>query len=339
MTFFARNRAKIEAQKLVVGIRLVFDDTVARNTGTLQKRRIAVMKVDCIIRILSFGTALVLSLDKHRADAFSTSAGSCNAGVPLQGAHILNEQLGGGPLSDNGFEVRLNGSTLDSESENDVPLSGVDSAHDLTLVAAADGTFFRGFLIRIEGEDIDTREYLEVPEGDDNMIVASLCILVEDVGGVSHTNNNEKTEATALLRLTETATNLVMDVTMVVQNRDGAAEWYNSRYILNAGAATSMPSVSKVPSPAPSISPMPTISPQPILPEPNGVNGESFIPTVVMDTTLPSESSMEEPTSRGNSCVLSGTVLSLMFVGWPCCGYDPDLASDCTKISCYNVNH
>lgn len=283
----------------------------------LKKRRKAVMKVvDRIIWILSVGTALVLSLEKNRADAFSTSAGSCNAGVPLQGSHILNEQLGGGPLSDNGFEVRLNGSTLDSESENDVPLSGVDSPHDLTLVAAADGTFFRGFLIRIEGEEgIDTREYLEVPAGDDNMQLASLCILVEDVGGVSHTNNVAKTQATALLRLSEMATNLVMDVTMVVQNRDGAAEWYNSRYILNAGAATLTPTVSKAPSPPPFISPTPMISPQPILSEPNGMNGESFIPTIVMDTTsLPSASSSKESTSRGNICLLSGTVVSLMFV-------------------------
>ncbi len=266
--------------------------------GSSKKRRKAVMKVDCIIRIFSFGTAVVLNHRQHLfAEAFSTGAGSCDPGVPLKGAHILNEQLGGGPLSDNGFEVRLNGFALDSESENDVPLSGVDSAHDLTLVAAADGTFFRGFLIRIEGTDIDTREYL-----------------VEDVGGVSHTNNSEKTEATALLRLTDTVTNLVMDVTMVVKNRDGASEWYHSRYILNAGAVTAIPTVSKAPSPPPSISPMPTISPQPISSEPNTGNGKSLIPTVIMDTTLPSASSTEEPTSRGNSFVISGTVLSLMFI-------------------------
>ncbi len=283
--------------------------------GSSKKRRKAVMKVDCIIRIFSFGTAVVLNHRQHLfAEAFSTGAGSCDPGVPLKGAHILNEQLGGGPLSDNGFEVRLNGFALDSESENDVPLSGVDSAHDLTLVAAADGTFFRGFLIRIEGTDIDTREYLNVPEGDDNIQIASLCILVEDVGGVSHTNNSEKTEATALLRLTDTVTNLVMDVTMVVQNRDGASEWYHSRYILNAGAVTAIPTVSKAPSPPPSISPMPTISPQPISSEPNTGNGKSLIPTVIMDTTLPSASSTEEPTSRGNSFVISGTVLSLMFI-------------------------
>ena len=210
--------------------------------------------------------------------------------------------------------MRLNGSTLDSESENDVPLSGVDSAHDLTLVAAANDTFFRGFLIRIEGEGIDTREYLDVPVSDDNIQIASLCVLVEDVGGVSHTNNFEKTQATALLRLPETATNLVMDVTMVVQNRDEAAKWYNSRYLLNAGAATLVPSVSKAPSPPPSISPMPMISPQPILSEPNEMNGESFFPTIVMETSLPSASSSKESTSRGNSCVLSGTIESLMFV-------------------------
>jgi len=250
-----------------------------------------------------------LLLCEHIANAFSDRAGSCKAGVPLQGEHILNEQLAGGPLSDNGFEVRLNGAALDFQSQNNVPVT--DDAQELTLVATADNTFFRGFLIRIEGENVDTTDFLDIPEGDDNIRVVSLCILVEDVGGVSHTNNNEKTEATALLRIPQVAMNLTMDVTMVVQNRDGAAEWYNSRYILNAGGSTVTPTVSPSPTAPPTTSPVPTVPPQPTVPMPSD---ESFVPTTATNTAMPSESPLKEQTSSGNSHVISGVAVSLVFV-------------------------
>ena len=235
--------------------------------------------------------------------AYINGAGSCDAGVPVQGSHVLNEQLGGGPLSDNGFQVRLNGATLDSEAQNDVAISEVPQ--ELQLVAAAENTFFRGFLIRIEGDDVDTTEYLDVPEGDENIRVVSLCVLVEDVGGVSHTNNDEKTEATALLRLPEVAMNLRMDVTLVVQNRDGQAEWYNSRYILNAGAVTTAPTISHAPSPVPTIT---------SIPKPTVGLVSSQSPSLLGDTAMPSESSPADTSSSEYVSFLFGTLMSLVLV-------------------------
>lgn len=259
--------------------------------------------------IICSAVALLLS-EKRRANAFETGAGSCDAGIPLKGSHILNEQLGGGPLSDKGFQVHLNGSPLDSESQNDVPLS---NDHELKLVASATDTFFRGFLIRIEGDGVDTTDYLDAPEGDENISVASLCVLVEDVGGVSHTNNGEKTEATAILRLPEVAMNLAMDVTMVVQNRDGAAEWYNSRFILNAGALPGAPTISPAATTMPTLSPRPTLSPKPTRAQtPSDTNNGSSAPTSTFDTTMPSLST--EMTSSGNSLLLSRTVMSSLVV-------------------------
>lgn len=240
-------------------------------------------------------------------NAYINGAGSCDAGVPVQGSHVLNEQLGGGPLSDNGFQVKLNGATLDSESQNDVPIS--ETAQQLQLVAAAENTFFRGFLVRIEGDGVDTTEYLDIAEGDEEIRIVSLCVIVEGVGGVSHTNNDPKTEATALLRLPEVAMNLRMDVTMVVQNRDGQAEWYNSRYILNAGGATVAPTISHAPSPVPTITSLPTVSPQP-----TDRLISSQAPSVLDGTAMPSDYSQTETSSSGKSSLLFGSLVSCVFV-------------------------
>ena len=235
----------------------------------------------------------------------------------------MNEQLGGGALSDNGFEVRLNRVALDSESANDVPVTVSEETHDLQLVAAAASTFFRGFLIRIEGENVDTTDYLDIPEGDVNIQVVSLCVLIEEVGGVAHTNNNEKTEITALLRLIEPTNNLSMDVTMVVQNRDGKAEWYNSRYILNAvtgeGQATVAPSISPAPFPVPSLSSGPTTTPKPtsngVTPTVNPISSSLPSSDRDTDTTPPSESPLtDEPTSSGNTPLFAGMAASVVLV-------------------------
>jgi hypothetical protein len=264
------------------------------------------------------------------ANAFKEGPGSCNAGIPLQGAHLLNEQLGGGPLSDNGFEVQLNGTALDSESTNNVPIS--QDGQELQLVATAADTFFRGFLIRIEGENVDTRDYLDVPEGDENIQVVSLCVLIEEVGGVAHTNNTEKTKITSLLRIVEPTTDLTMDVTMVVQNRDGQSEWYNSRYILNAvdvvegqPASTIAPTASAAPSSVPTTSPMPSMSPGPTtIPKPTSNGARPTLTSAVtsspstdssIDTTAPSVSPLEESTSSGNtSSILSWIASPLLLV-------------------------
>lgn len=260
--------------------------------------------------IVGFATIALICLE-HVAQSFTTGVGSCDAGIPLQGTHLLNEQLGGGPLSNKGFQVRLNGAALDSESRNDVSVS--NEGHELKLVAAATDTFFRGFLIRIEGEGVDTTDYLDAPEGDDNIRVVSLCVLIKEVGGVSHTNNSEKTEATALLRLPEPAAELAMDVTMVVSNRDGAAEWYNSRFILNAGGITVAPTVSRAPSPLPTASSMPTLSPKPTGPMPTEtpLNGDSAAPS--SDTDMMQPSLPKELTSSGDSSALCRIAASLVF--------------------------
>ena len=227
-------------------------------------------------QISYFQRLAVALLVANVVNGFQFGPGSCDSGVPVQGNHILYQQVGGGQLSDNGFEVRLNGDALQPGATRNVPVISED--YELTLATTIGGTFFRGFLIRIEGQDgVDTTEFLNVPDGAQDMVqVLPLCVNLEEVGGVGHTNNDQKTDITSLLRLAENAGNLTMDVTMVVQNRDDVSEWYNSRDFLNAiqdfgptittptpDLGTDMPSTSPAPSGGPTVTSMPSSSFQP----------------------------------------------------------------------------
>jgi hypothetical protein len=95
---------------------------------------------------------------------------------------------------------------------------------------------FRGFLYRLESTDgVDTTIALDVQDGDLNAQVAIIpCVQDARVGGVTHTNNDEKNEARALLTMDEPSQKLLLDVTAVIQNRDVTSEFYFTTYSLNA---------------------------------------------------------------------------------------------------------
>lgn len=66
--------------------------------------------------------------------------------------------------------------------------------------------------------------------------VASLCTDFEGVGGVTHVSNSEKPVVTALLKVDVIATDLPLDVTVVVQNSGDtdSSEYYYSGFFLSA---------------------------------------------------------------------------------------------------------
>ena len=100
----------------------------------------------------------------------------------MQGSRVLNEQLGGGPLSDNGFQVRLNGQPLDSEAQNS--MLQYQRFHKNSSLFPRD-VLWRDFLFESE-EMMSIRQNTWTSEGDENIRVVSLC---DNVGGVSHTKD------------------------------------------------------------------------------------------------------------------------------------------------------
>ena len=115
---------------------------------------------------------------------------------------------------------------------------------------------FTGFLARIEGsgEDpfLDTTSALDVYD-DQAQVAIGTCVLINRVGGVSHTNAEPKTAVSSLLKMDDAANGLLLDITVVIRNVDAlnVSEWYFSRYELNAVAPPSMAPTTRFPPPAP----------------------------------------------------------------------------------------
>ena len=119
----------------------------------------------------------------------------------------------------------------------------------LTLVLSVD-TFvegqeeFRGFLFRLSGatEDVDTKGALTV-SSDLPVLeqISNLCLDL-DLSGITHLDNNLKSQVEAVLFMSEPQANLTLQVTAVVQNRlvdDGnvtefISEYYYDEFMLNA---------------------------------------------------------------------------------------------------------
>ncbi len=167
-------------------------------------------------------------------DAFPFGAGGCPG---AQAAPGELHRLGFGPinvtqgtLEKGGFVVSLDSVPLIPNSANNF-FSGFP--HTLTIQATS-GTF-RGFLFRLSGGETGLQPYesLGPLTGDPNAQIAITCIY-DLVGGVTHTNNSPKTNASALLFLATPANGLFLDVSVVVENRGGLSIFYYTYFILNA---------------------------------------------------------------------------------------------------------
>lgn len=147
-------------------------------------------------------------------DSFPNGAGSCgkNAIMNAQGPHSFLPNLGGGELAGN-FHVLLDSiQVLDVNKTNQVMI-GVN--HDIQILGANSSFVFRGFLIRLEG-DSDITKSLSTINNDANVQVAATeCIIRENVGGLTHTNREDKESIHGEMNLLQVG-RYVLDVTVVV---------------------------------------------------------------------------------------------------------------------------
>ena len=259
-----------------------------------------------------------------RVHAFPSEAGSCRAGGnAVGGSHKARTQVGGGPLSDHGLELRLDGTKLQAGVVSQIV---VGTSYSLELVATTPTNTFRGFLIRLESPNVDTIEAMSVPENANGIQVSDyFCVNIEGVGGLTHTTSNDKTQVSGLLQVDETAMDLTLDVTVVVQNRPGVSEWYYSQFLLQAISMppptpapvvpTKPPTTTPEPSPAPTMnptlsptnkptgqpSPFPTVSPTLVpvaLTQPPSASSWTTRPTNTPTLLLPTNDPTTSPTKQ-----------------------------------------
>lgn len=185
------------------------------------------------------------------AEAFPMSTGSCDAGtgaILKPGfSHATNAQVGTGALSDSGIIVTLNGELLVSDTPTEI-----STMTDYNLTIASNSTPFTGFLARIEGNGddpfLDTTAALAPYDGNSQVAIGT-CVVINRVGGVSHTDAEPKMSVSNVLRMDSPASGLLLDITVVIRNNimQNVSEWYYSRYELDAIAPPSAAPTSRFP--------------------------------------------------------------------------------------------
>lgn len=186
---------------------------------------------------------LVLLAALNGVTASPTGAMLCPADIPaVGGSHLLESStITTGTLDEGGFQLSLaylgEAVILTSDVANEFT-AGQD--YTLTLTATSDEKPIRGFLIRLGSSAetaVDTIDALMPVEADANAQIAeTVCVANENVGGVTHIDNLDKSSVSVTLNLDTPANNLPMDVTVVVRNRDGVSEYYFQHYSVTAVA-------------------------------------------------------------------------------------------------------
>jgi hypothetical protein len=176
-------------------------------------------------RLLFYGVFQALSWSTL-STAYPNEAGSCVPGVPVMGIHLEN-QVTTGELSEGNFQVVLNDSLiLVPDQPFDVLLGDIGK---LSIVSTDPKTSFRGFLIRIETDEIDA---LTPVDFDDQVQIASSCSVI-GVPGISHLSSADKTQIVGSLILQKASRDLSMDVTVVVEADESASKFYHSTFTLS----------------------------------------------------------------------------------------------------------
>mmetsp|Transcript_39274 Transcript_39274/g.94951 ORF Transcript_39274/g.94951 Transcript_39274/m.94951 type:complete len:424 (+) Transcript_39274:89-1360(+) len=196
--------------------------------------------------------------------AFPSGAGACPRGVPaVMGPHLSQPEIVRGQLSEAGLTLSIGGIVVPPGAVlNFVQGDSYDIGIQLADDADPATTIFRGLLMRLE--DTSGQGMIDIEPTDDltqNANVCDLEMMSGQVVGLTHTSNIEKTEAFGNMVYTPTVAGeqdvmgLTLDVTVVVQLRNGVSEYYYSSYTINFLALIPTPAPSRNPATPPSVYP------------------------------------------------------------------------------------
>ncbi|CAB9501064.1 expressed unknown protein [Seminavis robusta] len=190
---------------------------------------------------LSFVAAVALSSLFSGVSALSSGAIGCNGDEPAVGGTHTDAAVRPlqktGDFASGSLTFAINGVPLDPDVPFDAPIG---MAHTWTLTVDLDGLQsrpFRGFLVRVGGGDgnVGADDALEIlDESGADVQEALVCAAQPGVGGLTHTSNDEKTCVMGALVLEELNTNIPVDVTVVIENREEKSAYFYNQFKINA---------------------------------------------------------------------------------------------------------
>ncbi|GKY99602.1 hypothetical protein MPSEU_000914500 [Mayamaea pseudoterrestris] len=198
---------------------------------------------------LSIVLQLLYAITAFRLNSSSpTGASGCDGNGPAVGGPHLDNDPTTGSLEGFGLKVSLESDVLQTSGALTIP---ANRDHLLYLYTEqVDGSNeFRGFLFRLANTNGEsTLGYLTIPESIlDEAQVADTCTDL-NITGITHVNNDLKSNIAINLNIPEKTNGLLLDVTAVIMNRlvnnTWTSEYYSSQYQINVGGAeeeTDMP--------------------------------------------------------------------------------------------------
>lgn len=170
--------------------------------------------------------SLLLFLAPSVIHALPSGAANCAGGRAAVGVTHMQGSVTEGTLEKGGIQVSIGDTLLVAGEVVQIPAN-----RDLSWNLNATKRPLRGFLIRAEDSagKADTTLALSAQD-EDAQVAHTVCLNAFNVGGVTHTNNNQKRTIAGHFRLDEVVDALQLDVTIVIKNRNGNSVYYYSGY-------------------------------------------------------------------------------------------------------------
>lgn len=240
--------------------------------------------------------------------AFPSGAGGCdrNGQGSVEDAHLDASTVVQGSLADGNFEV-LVGATLETASVVTADTTIEAGVETSLFVRSTNGQSFRGFLMRLEtsATDTDITDALGPTSGGR---VAGVCTSL-GAAGVTHTSRDLKEVAEATLFVADPA-DLLLDVTVVVQNDALRSEFYFSDFSITATGSlgvppTPSPVAAATPSPVAAATDAPVMEPVPT--DPPAMMAMTDAP--VMEAA-PTDAPVSTPAGAGTGSSAASSIIS-----------------------------
>ena len=190
--------------------------------------------------MLTHFTFLLLSLLLQQSSSSPTGASGCEGDGPAVGGPHLDNAVSGS-LEDFGLKVSVGDVVLETSGTLSIP-ADADNFVYLYAEEADAAKEYRGFLFRLSNPSGDsTLGFLTIPESIiDEAQVAAVCTDL-NVAGITHINNDLKSNMVIQLNVPDKMDGLVLDITAVIINRlvneTWVSEYYSSQYTVNVGEA------------------------------------------------------------------------------------------------------
>lgn len=165
--------------------------------------------------------------------ALPSGASNCVGGRAAVGVSHLEGRVTKGSLEEGGLSLSIGDTTLQVGTIAKFP-----KGETLEWTLVADDRPFRGFLIRAEDRSDDVskkRGTTQALDSDDDLakIAETVCVNAFNVGGITHTNNNQKRRISGTFRMDEAVEELQIDVTAVIKNRGSVSIYYYTGYVVS----------------------------------------------------------------------------------------------------------